>query len=235
MRKMIEKIIPLWGILPLLCCVGMNMLVYYAAIVICADWQYHDYPRLMIDDMIPLVPEWMYIYWGCYLFWGINYCLVARIHREDPAKFYHFVTTDMMSRIVCGFFFFLLPTTNVRPGFEVDSFAAYLLQMLYQADPPVNLFPSIHCLVSWMCFIGIRGNKKIPVWYQVFSCLFALLVLVSTLTTKQHYLLDGVVGILFAEILYALNRKWTVKNYVQRFFDWIHTKLGLIDKENRIE
>lgn len=106
MNKLIQKIIPLYGILPLLCAFGLNMIVYSGAMSICAGWKHYDLTT-SLDRMVPLVPWWMYIYFGCYLFWVANYILVARIHKDDPSKFYRFVTTDMMSRLVCGLFFFL--------------------------------------------------------------------------------------------------------------------------------
>lgn len=234
MTKYIKKIIPLYGILPLLCCFGLNMIVYSGSMVICADWKHYDLTT-SFDRMVPLEPAWMYIYFGCYIFWVVNYIMMARIHEDNPADFYRFVTTDMMSRIICGIFYFLLPTTNVRPDVIGDTFADSLLRFLYSIDQPANLFPSIHCLVSWMCYIGIRGNQKVPVWYRGFSCIFALLVVVSTQTTKQHYIVDAVAGILIAEVLLALNKKISAYQYVQNFFDRINNKLGFMNKENIVE
>lgn len=234
MKKWIEKIIPLHGIIPLLCCFGLNMVVYSGSMIICADWKHYDFTTAL-DQMVPLVPEWMYIYFGCYLFWVVNYIMVARIHKDEPDEFYRFVTTDMMSRIVCGIFFFLMPTTNIRPEVVGDTFADTLLRFLYSVDQPTNLFPSIHCLVSWMCYIGIRGNKKVPRWYRGFSCVFALLVVISTQTTKQHYIADAIAGLLIAEGLFSLNKRINAYKYVRRFFDRIHLKLGFISKENIIE
>ncbi len=98
MNKLIQKIIPLYGILPLLCAFGLNMIVYSGAMSICAGWKHYDLTT-SLDRMVPLVPWWMYIYFGCYLFWVVNYIMVARIHKDDPSKFYRFVTTDMMSRM----------------------------------------------------------------------------------------------------------------------------------------
>jgi membrane-associated phospholipid phosphatase len=160
---------------------------------------------------------------------------MARIYKDNRSGFYRFVTTDMMSRIVCGVFYFLMPTTNVRPEVVGTTFADNMLRFLYSIDQPANLFPSIHCLVSWMCYIGIRGNQKVPAWYRAFSCVFALLVVVSTQTTKQHYIADAVAGILLAEILFALNKRISAYRYVQTFFEKINAKLGLTNKENIIE
>ncbi len=78
---------------------------------------------------------------------------------------------------------------------------------LYRTDAADNLFPSIHCLTSWFCFIAVRENKKIPGWYKTVSILLALSVCVSTLTTKQHVLIDVVVGIVLAEGSYLFVEK----------------------------
>lgn len=226
----LDKYIPLYCILPLICCFGLNMLVYSSAMSICADWKHYDLTT-KFDLMVPLAPDWMYIYWGCYLFWIVNYILVARIHTDEPKKFYQFVTADMMSRIICGFFYFLMPTTNARPEVIGDTFAHTLLRILYALDQPANLFPSIHCFVSWMCYIGIRGNRKVPAWYRGFSCIFALLVVISTQTTKQHYIVDAVAGLILAEVLFVMNKRIPVYRYVQLFFDKINQKLGFLNKD----
>ena len=91
-------------------------------------------------------------------------------------------------------------------------------------DDPTRLFPSIHCLVSWFCFIGIRGRKNVPRAYRVFSCLFALLVCVSTQFTKQHYIVDVFGGILLAEGMYWLAFHTQLYRYPKRVFDMLNKK-----------
>ena len=81
------------------------------------------------------------------------------------------------------------------------------LRFVYSIDQSANLFPSIHCLVSWFCYIGIRHQKKIPVWYQRFSLVFAILVCISTQVTKQHYIIDVFGGIILSEVCYLIGRK----------------------------
>ena len=157
MKKYLDPICPLFAILPLLSCFGLNMLIYSGTMVMCADWYHYDLTT-SLDQAIPLVPGWMYIYFGCFLFWTVNYIMVARINRNDPDTFYRFVAADMISRLVCGIIFMVFPTTNVRPEVTGTGFSVFLLQFLYGLDQPTNLFPSIHCLVSWFCYTGIRGR-----------------------------------------------------------------------------
>lgn len=71
-----------------------------------------------------------------------------------------------------------------------------------------NLFPSIHCLVSWMCCIGLRGCDRISKWYKWVSKFIAVLVFISTLALRQHVLIDVAGGILLAELAcYISNRR----------------------------
>ncbi len=227
LKQKIDPVIPLYGIIPLISCFALNMLVYSGTMVLCADWKHYDLTT-PFDRAVPLVPGWMYIYFGCYLFWIVNYILVARIHRDNREFFFRFVATDMLSRLVCAVFYIGFPTTNVRPVVTGEGFSSWLLHFLYGIDQPTNLFPSIHCLVSWLCFVGIRKSDKVPLWYKVFSCVFALLVVASTQFTKQHYIADAVAGIALAEILFFICSRAPLYRPVQRFFEFVNRKIAQI-------
>lgn len=229
LKKYIEPICPLFAIIPLLCCFALNMIVYSGTMVLCKDWYHYDFTT-SLDNAIPLVPEWMYIYFGCYIFWIINYILVARIHHDNKPMFYRFIITDMTSRLVCAVFFILLPTTNVRPEVTTDGFSSWMLRFLYNIDQPANLFPSIHCLVSWLCFVGIRKSERVSVWYKAFSCVVALLVVLSTQFTKQHYWVDTISGIAIAEILFWIYQHNSAYRPIERFFTWLNEKLFILLK-----
>lgn len=54
----------------------------------------------------------------------------------------------------------------------------------------------------WLCWVGIRKSKNIPLAYRYFSLIFAILVCISTLTTSQHVIADSISGILIAEFAY---------------------------------
>ncbi|MDE7061727.1 MAG: phosphatidic acid phosphatase, partial [Lachnospiraceae bacterium] len=66
---------------------------------------------------------------------------------------------------------------------------------------------------------------KVPRWYQVFSCIFALMVCASTQFTKQHYLVDVVGGLFLAELCWFISNHIQLYRKVERFFDRIGTKV----------
>ena len=107
-----------------------------------------------------------------------------------------------------------------------------MLNLVYTVDPSANLFPSIHCLVSWFCYVGIRGQKKVPLWYQRFSCVFAVLVCISTQVTKQHYIIDAFGGISIAELTYWLAFHTQAYRGPKRVFDWLYR--GIFNRQGKI-
>lgn len=200
--RAIRKILPDYSVFPLFMALLVNGLVYNGSRWIAGGWYHHNIES-WVDRKIPVVPEFLLIYFGCYLFWAVNYILIARLERE---RVYRFFTAEFLSRIICLGFFLLYPTTNTRPVITEGGFWNWALSALYQIDAADNLFPSIHCVVSWFCYIGIRGRKEIPVWYQRCSLIFAGLVFLSTLFTKQHVIFDILGGVFTAQVCFWLSQ-----------------------------
>lgn len=217
MKKYIAPICPLYAIIPLISCFVLNCAVYWGCNLITFSWYHHDFTT-DFDRSIPFIPWFVSIYLVCYVFWVINYIIIGRLDREHLFKF---VVADMSSRIICCIFFILMPTTNIRPEITGTGIFDVLMRFLYNIDSPTNLFPSIHCLVSWFCYIGIRGKKEIPVWYRVFSCVFAIMVCISTQVTKQHYIIDLIAGIALAEITWAVSNRINLYKLFEMFFNRI--------------
>lgn len=216
-KKYFGRIIPSFGVISLISCFLVNSLIYSGTQFLMADAKHYDFTT-WLDNRIPFVKWWIIIYVVCFGFWAVNYVLIVREGRE---KWFRFATADMLSRVICGIFFVIMPTTNCRPEVTGTGFTTMLVQFIYKMDAPTNLFPSIHCLVSWFCFVGIRKSHKIPFWYKAFSCVFALMICASTQFTKQHYLIDLVAGIAIAELCYALTTHTNIYRKVEGFFDRI--------------
>ena len=216
--KYINRIIPSYGVLSLLFCFVLNSTIYTGTQIILDGVERYDFTSAF-DRKVPFVKEWIFVYLICFLFWAVNYILITR---EGRKEWFRFATADMMSRMVCCIFFILLPTTNIRPEVTGNDFASTIIRFVYAVDKPTNLFPSIHCLVSWFCFIGIRRSKKIPLWYKFFSCIFALLVCASTQFTKQHYIIDVFAGIILAEVCFFITTHTNIYTYIQNIFEKIN-------------
>ena len=193
--KKITGIVPAYGFFPLVFSFVFNCLVYSGSRAVAGSWYHHNIES-NLDLRLPFLPQFLIIYFGCYIFWAANYILAARQDREEV---YRFFTADFISRCVCMVIFLAYPTTNTRPVIEGSGFWDLLAGWLYSIDAADNLFPSIHCLVSWFCFLAVKGQKKIPIWYKAVSFILAVLVFLSTLFTKQHVIVDVAGGIFLAQ------------------------------------
>ena len=138
-----------------------------------------------------------------------------------------------MGKVICLLFYLFLPTTNVRPEITGTGIFDMLLNFLYTIDSADNLFPSIHCLVSWFCYAGLRDRKEVSVAYKNFSLIFALLVCVSTLVTKQHVIVDVIAGVGFAELTWQISQKiggWKFYTLFERKEKYTRVSQKLIKK-----
>lgn len=193
--KYVTGVVPAYGLFPLVFSFVFNCLVYSGSRAVAGSWYHHNIES-NLDLRLPFLPQFLIIYFGCYIFWAANYILAARQDREEV---YRFFTADFISRCVCLVIFLAYPTTNTRPVIEGSGFWDLLAGWLYSIDAADNLFPSIHCLVSWFCFLAVKGQKKIPIWYKAVSFILAVLVFLSTLFTKQHVIVDVAGGIFLAQ------------------------------------
>ena len=193
-----------------------NFTVYWGARLLAGEYPHYNF-TLPIDRRIPFVPWTILIYWGCYIFWILNYCLSAAGTRGS-----RFLAAHFLGECVCFLFFILMPTTMERPQIVETTIFDTLIKMTYSVDQADNLLPSIHCFVSWLCFIGVRDDREIPKWYRIASLLMAVAVCISTLTVKQHVIIDVVAGILLAEASYLAAGKLLLffRNGKNRIASW---------------
>lgn len=199
---MIDRLVPLFLVIPLVFEVTLNSLTYFGTRLINGGREHADL-TIPADAYFPLIPWTVLIYIGAFLLWIINYILACH---QDEKTAYRLLSADLVAKLVCLACFIILPTTNVRPEITGDGFWEMGMRLLYEADAADNLFPSIHCLTSTFCVIAVRENPRIPVWYKVFSFLFAAAICLSTLTTKQHVIVDVIAGVLLAEGSYQAVR-----------------------------
>ncbi len=218
MIKKLAAVIPKSSFFPLILAFSFNMIVYCGARVIAGGWHHYNIES-PLDRLIPFWPPSAAVYLGCYLFWIANYILIARQEKKAVCQFF---SADLLSRVVCLVFYLLFPTTNTRPHVEPDGFWNWLMILVYEVDAADNLFPSIHCLVSWLCYIGLRGKKDIPAWYRGASCVMAVLVCISTVTTKQHVIVDVIGGVLLAEVCVWAGKKPAVFLCYETFVDKVN-------------
>ena len=155
-------------------------------------------PELQLDRLVPLKPAWAIVYGALYLFLIVLPVLIVR--EEEHIR--RTVASYLMVWITAYGCFVLYPTIAPRPLEIVEAgFGAWGLRILYGADTPYNCFPSLHVAHS---FVSALTCYRLDRRLGVTTIGAAVLVALSTLFTKQHYVLDIAGGVALAAVAYAL-------------------------------
>jgi len=149
-------------------------------------------PALAADARVPLVPAWAVAYGALYLFLILLPVFVVRDKPHVRRMFLAYVCVWLTSYAI----FFAYPTVAQRPAqVSSASFGGWAIRLLYSVDPPYNCFPSLHVAHS---FVSAFASRRIHRGVGRVALLCASLVAISTLLTKQHYILDVAAGIAIA-------------------------------------
>lgn len=208
MKRVLSRILPLYGVLPILCSMLFNFIVYFGNRLITSGWKHYDLSIPFLDGGIPFQTWAITIYIASYVFWVIGFVVIAR---DDKEVCYGVFSGELIGKLFCLLFFLLLPTTMVRPsGFEVKNIFDWLTKLIYDLDSPDNLFPSIHCMESWLVVRGVFRcrNLRRPTAWRISSICMAFAVFASTLLVKQHVFADVLGGVAVAELGLLLARIW---------------------------
>ena len=141
-----------------------------------------------LDDKIPFWGWMVYIYNMFYPFFILAFYL---LYKDDDKTYYKGIISLMIGVIICDIIYLFIPTIMYRPPTpSYDPFTNLVLKITFFFDePPLNCFPSLHCLFCFQeifSFIKSKCKTKRKIWV---SCC-AMLIIISTLLVKQHYIYD---------------------------------------------
>ncbi len=212
--------IPKYAVVPALSLIIVNLIAYYGTRLFTGGSLADNLNiTLALDRAIPFVPEAIVIYVGAFISWIVGFFVIARDSRDIC---YEVFSGEMMAKIISTVIFLVMPTVMVRPEVPDGGFFHWVTKLIYAMDTPDNLFPSLHCLESWVVFRGAMRCRRVGNGYRISMFVIALLVFASTLLVKQHVILDVAGGVLvgelglwlarrlrFGRVFEAMERKWS--------------------------
>jgi membrane-associated phospholipid phosphatase len=165
---------------------------------------------LPIDRAIPLYPPAVVPYLlADVLFIGFPIWAALRI---KPQEFEAYTVSILLAILVSYIVYLTLPTAVSRPEVTSTDFFSSVISRLYQVDQSYNAAPSGHTYYTIISFLYLSRWK--PKFKLVWG-IIAALILLSTLFTRQHYVLDIVAGLALAILAYAVGRlaqnRWNLK------------------------
>ena len=219
MSKTIEKIkaIPWWGWVSGVLLFIFQRALYSIGVSISQMIGTADHALLLkipfLDDAYPVIPVFVIIYLYSFIFWLFAPAVVSLTPRRN---YVNYLIGFILAQLIGFVFFIFVPTYMDRVAenlFEITNkpgFLYKLLNMVYEMDGgnmAYNLTPSYHCLLSAYAYLGIRKQECISRWFRIYTLVMAILICLSTLFTRQHYIIDVVTGVGFAVICYILMEK----------------------------
>ncbi len=165
---------------------------------------------LPIDKLIPLYPPAIAPYLlGDLLFVALPVWAAIYVR---PKEFEAYAISILSATMVSYLIYLIFPTFVVRPEVVPDDLFSKIIALLYHTDRVYNAAPSGHTFYSVLSLLYLRRwqPKYEPVWW-----LCASLIILSTLFTRQHYVLDVVAGLVFGVLAYMAGRlaqrKWNLR------------------------
>ena len=219
--KLILGFLPWRAVVPMLILLAVNALAYNGTRLVTTT-RFHYNLESRLDTMIPLLPDFIWVYVSAYLQWLLGYAAIGR-ERKDYA--YRFFAADLIAKIIVLIIFLVLPTTAIRPPITTAGASEELLRDVWRLDAMDNLFPSIHCLESWICLRGVFGAKKSGAFSRFIMLIWTLGVFASTVFVQQHVLVDIPAAIVCVEIGLFLAKKWNTGRLFDRINTWLYTKI----------
>ena len=209
---MLEKLIPKYMRLPVVCLLLLNVVTYFGTRFFTTGRTHYDW-SLPIDDTLPLVTGMISVYILAYVQWVVGYKVIGR---ESRNLCYRMYSGEMIAKLICLFFFLCFPTTIMRPEITGTGIFDQLTKLIYSMDAPDNLFPSIHCLESYVCFRGAMYTKRVPIWYKYVMLVMTVLVFASTVLVKQHVVVDILGAVCAVEIGLLVSKRFKMDRIFEK-------------------
>ncbi len=157
--------------------------------------------KLWLDDLLPIVPVLVvpYLLFLPFLFGTIVYFIFF-------SDRYRAVTISLaFCQLTACLCFIFYQTKIIRPEIITGGVFPDLLRTIYANDAPYNCLPSTHVALSIVCGWFWIGQFPRIKWAMV---IFVMLICVSTVLLKQHYLPDVATGLILALVSILVGQKF---------------------------
>lgn len=198
-----------YGLAAVILMLAVNGLTFFGSRLFNTSW-HHYQMAIWLDHRIPFIKETILIYIIlAYGQWIIGFYLMACQEKKICLRI---CAAEVAAKLLCLICFLLIPTTMVRPDVTGQDFFSKCVRLLYEADAADNLFPSIHCLESYLLVRVLPWMKNLPAWYRRLTLPASVLVMLSTLFIKQHVIVDVIGAIVAVELGIAVSKRLILKS-----------------------
>lgn len=155
-----------------------------------------------IDTKIPFNIWFMIPYCLWYI---LIFILPYFLYKKDKDNFIRYIYSYIICTLIANIIFIVYPTTVARPEITGKGILEFITSFIFKIDnPPMNCFPSLHCAMSMLFILFILEIKNVKKNVKITITLISILIMISTLYTKQHVFIDLISGVILAIITYII-------------------------------
>lgn len=151
-----------------------------------------------LESKIPFVPEFIFGY--AFVYFNV---LIACIVIDNRQEWHRLVVSFILATTIAYTVFLAFPVKmELRPdisGLTGPSIA--VTRFFYMIDMPYNCFPSLHLTYPMLATLVSWRSHRVMRW---FFALVTILVAVSVVLVKQHYIADVIAGLANGAICFQL-------------------------------
>ena len=172
----------------------------------------------VIDTKIPFVPAFFIPYCIWYL---MIFIIPYYLYYKDKDKFIKYTMAYILCSMIGNIVFISYPSTVARPTVTGTDIFSLIAKFIYWIDTPTNCFPSLHCAISMLFILYTCESKNTNIITKISVCIISILIMLSTLFTKQHVVVDFISGDMLALIVYLIVKP------SKKLPNYIKTKLNI--------
>lgn len=172
----------------------------------------------VIDTKIPFIPAFFIPYCIWYL---MIFIIPYYLYCKDKDKFIKYTMAYILCSMIGNIVFISYPSTVARPTVTGTDIFSLIAKFIYWIDTPTNCFPSLHCAISMLFILYICESKNTNIITKISVCIISILIMLSTLFTKQHVVVDFISGDILALIVYLIVKP------SKKLPNYIKTKLNI--------
>ena len=214
MKKLKEKI-ELKPIITTICLVCIQSILYFVSKLLQGNL---NLIGNTIDAKIPFLPAFFIPYCIWYL---MIFLIPYYLYCKDKDKFVKYVISYVLCSMIGNIVFISYPSTVARPTVTGTDIFSLIAKFIYWIDTPTNCFPSLHCAISMLFILYVCEDKNTNIITKISVCVISILIMFSTLFTKQHVVADFISGDILALIVYLIVKP------SKKLPNYIKTKLNL--------
>lgn len=157
----------------------------------------------LIDDAVPFLSWTIWIYHAQFFFLFV--CVMTLKKDISISRtLYSMATASLISFLI----FAIYPTVVPRDHLIEGGLTKAAFDFLHMIDSQANSLPSLHVSLAWLAAFGVvdeYGKRGLI----ALTC--ALLITISTMTTKQHYFIDVLAGLVLMRVCRAIGSRIIMK------------------------